>query len=77
MKTAWVLTEDERRQKFEGRNKRKIIPSSNKFNQENLDIPCISSTDLATIERCVKASSACDPTQLRDIDISLIRQIIR
>ena len=77
MKTAWVLTEDERRQKSEGRNKRKISPCSNNINQEDLDIPCISSSDLTTIDRCVKASSTCDPTQLRDMDISLIRQIIR
>ena len=72
MKTAWVLTEDERRQKSEGRNKRKISPCSKELEKETVDVP--SSMDL---DRYVKASSTRDPTQLRDMDISLIRQIIR
>ena len=75
MKTAWVLTEDERRQKSEGRNKRKISPCSKELEKETVDVP--SSMDLVTIDRYVKASSTSDPTLLRDMDISLIRQIIR
>ena len=78
MKPAWVLTEDERRQKSEGRNKGKI--SSIDINKQNLNdffSTNLCSEDLAAMERYVKASSTFDPTQLRDMDTSLIRQIIR
>ena len=78
MKTAWVLTDEERKQKFEGRGKRK---SMSKFAaEENLNDSVqsiISSSDLALIDSYVNASSCCDPSQVKDMDTALIRQIIR
>ena len=66
MRTTWVLTEEERKQKFEGRTKRKSCSSDNEE---------LSEEELATIGGFVKASDYWD--QSNDLDTSLLRQIIR
>ena len=66
MRTTWVLTEEERKQKFEGRTKRKSCSSDNEE---------LSEEELATIGGYVKASDYWD--QSNDLDTSLLRQIIR
>ena len=67
MRTTWVLTEEERKQKFEGRTKRKSCSSDN--NEE------FSEEELVAIGGYVKASDYWD--QSNDLDTSLLRQIIR
>ena len=67
MRTTWVLTEEERKQKFEGRTKRKSCSSDN--NEE------LSEEELVAIGGYVKASDYWD--QSNDLDTSLLRQIIR
>ena len=66
MRTTWVLTEEERKQKFEGRTKRKSCSSDNEE---------LSEEELASIGGYVKASDYWD--QSNDLDTSLLRQIIR
>ena len=81
MKTTWVLTEEERKQKFEGRGKRKR--NSEDIEGEDID------SDLATITRSineeemlevndlVKTSGYFEMSKVNDMETSLIRDIIR
>ena len=66
MRTTWVLTEEERKQKFEGRTKRKSCSDNNEE---------LSEEELVAIGGYVKASDYWD--QSNDLDTSLLRQIIR
>ena len=66
MRTTWVLTEEERKQKFEGRTKRKSCSDNNEE---------LSEEELVAIRGFVKASDYWD--QSNDLDTSLLRQIIR
>jgi len=65
MRTTWVLTEEERKQKFEGRTKRKSCSDSDELSEE----------ELAAIGGYVTASDYWE--QSNDLDTSLLRQIIR
>ena len=65
MRTTWVLTEEERKQKFEGRAKRKSCSDSEDLSEE----------ELAAIGGYVTASDYWE--QSNDLDTSLLRQIIR
>ena len=65
MRTTWVLTEEERKQKFEGRTKRKSCSDNEELSEE----------ELVAIGGYVKASDYWD--QSNDLDTSLLRQIIR
>jgi len=67
MKTAWVLTEDERKQKAMCRGKKKSNYT------ENSAQPSIFSPDLGCIDSYVLASSHC----VKDLPTPLLRQIIR
>ena len=67
MKTAWVLTEEERKQKAMCRGKKKSTY------KENSVQPSISSPDLGCIDSYVLASSHC----VKDLPTPLLRQIIR
>ena len=81
MKTTWVLTEEERKHKFEGRGKRKR--NSEDVEGEDID------SDLATITRSineeemlevndlVKTSGYFEMSKVNDMETSLIRDIIR
>ena len=81
MKTTWVLTEEERKQKFEGKGKRKR--NSKDLEGEDID------SDLATLNRSineeemlevndlVKTSGYLEMSKVNDMETSLIRDIIR
>ena len=78
MKPVWVLTAEERKQKFEGGMKRKI--SSANANETNLPRSGVSdsdSADLATIAKYVETGLFCEPINVKDMETSLISQIIR
>ena len=66
MRTTWVLTEEERKQKFEGRTKRKSCSDNNEE---------LSEEELVAIGGYVKANDYWD--QSSDLNTSLLRQIIR
>ena len=82
MKTAWVLTEEERKLKFQGKGKRKRSSSSGirdsqneAVKQPNNDV--LSKDDLANISNYVAASDHWETSKVNDMDTELIRKIIR
>ena len=77
MKPVWVLTAEERKQKFEGRSKRKSSPTMRSGANLNSPLNNVYSTDLATIDKYVKSSLFCEPVKVLDMETSLLRQIIR
>ena len=82
MKTAWVLTEEERKLKFEGKGKGKR-PSSSGIgdSQDEIVKPpnsnALSEDDLANISNYVAASDHWEASKVNDMDTELIRKIIR
>jgi len=82
MKTTWVLTEEERKQKFEGRGKRKR--NSEDPEGENIDGDlanntnnCITEEEMLEINELVKTSGYYELSKVNDMETSLIRDIIR
>jgi len=78
MKTTWVLTEEERKQKFEGRKKKR---KSGSIDEEIVDDPLarvgISSQELEEVEQYVRTSGHWDVSKVSDMNTSLIREFIR
>ena len=77
MKPVWVLTAEERKQKFEGRTLRKTSPKIIIGAGVNSSLDKVFSKDLATIDQYVKFSLFCEPVKVLDMETSLLRQIIR
>ena len=87
MKTTWVLTDEERKQKFEGRGKRKSCSSENPGEEgrngggEEASTAgrkvSLSEEELSTVEGYVRASDYWEQSKVNDMDTGLIRQIIR
>jgi len=81
MKTTWVLTEEERKQKFEGRKKKR---KSGSFDEEMVDCPMevtgrlgINDRELQEVEQYVKLSGHWDLSKVKDMNTNLIREFIR
>merc|ERR1712209_324310 len=83
MRTTWVLTDEERKQKFEGRGKRKSSgdsqPEENKEEASTAGkkTTLLSEEELSTVEGYVRASDYWEQSKVNDMDTGLIRQIIR
>jgi len=82
MKTTWVLTEEERKLKFEGKGKRKRSSSiGNGDNQEGIlkasNNSALLQDDLAHIGNFVEASGYWETSKVNDMNTELIRKIIR
>ena len=82
MKTTWVLTDEERKQKFEGRGKRKSCSDS--AGEEKMEEAStagkkviISKEEQANVESYVRSSDYWEQSKVNDMDTGLIRQIIR
>ena len=71
MKTTWVLTEEERKQKFEGRGKRKGSTS------EPTEREQLAEEELSRVEALVRDNDYWEQSKVDDFDEFLIRQIIR
>lgn len=83
MKTSWVLTDEERKQKFEGRGKRKS-GSEEKEDKSEMDQAStagskliMSEEEMTNIQDYVRASHYWEHSKVNDMDTNLIRQIIR
>ena len=77
MKPVWVLTAEERKQKFEGRTLRKTSPKIIIGAGVNSSLDKVFSKDLDTIDQYVKFSLFCEPVKVLDMETYLLRQIIR
>lgn len=81
MKTTWVLTDEERKQKFEGRGKRKSGCDSEDRSDDQASTAgrklVISEEELLSVDMYVRASDYWEQSKVNDMDTSLIRQIIR
>ena len=85
MKTTWVLTDEERKQKFEGRGKRKSCSSESPVEEGRSGEEAstagrkviLSEEELSTVEGYVRASDYWEQSKVNDMDTGLIRQIIR
>ena len=81
MKTTWVLTEEERKQKFEGRSKKKR--NSDDQDSENVDgnlanlADFINEEEMLEVNDLVKTSGYYETSKVNDMETSLIRDIIR
>jgi len=81
MKTTWVLTEEERKLKFDGKGKKRRSSSGSKDNQmmkiksENNSL--LNEDDSANISNYVAASEYLKTSKVNDMDQELIRKIIR
>merc|ERR1719334_2126260 len=86
MKTTWVLTDEERKQKFEGRGKRKSCSLSPEY-QEHGDSSStqgrkptqaiLTEEEMAKVQGLVTASDYWEQSKVNDMETSLIQQIIR
>ena len=87
MKTTWVLTDEERKQKFEGRGERKSSSTDSCGGEEGRGEESstsstsrkvtLSGDELGVVDSLVKASDYWEQSKVNDMDTALIRQIIR
>ena len=83
MKTAWVLTDEERKQKFEGRVKKKRKSGSSISEDDFSENACynsfrfISEEESSELSFYISASEFHEPSKVHDMDSPLIREIIR
>ena len=87
MKTTWVLTDEERKQKFEGRGKRKSSSTDSCGGEEGRGEESstsstsrkvtLSGDELGVVDDLVKASDYWEQSKVNNMDTALIRQIIR
>ena len=81
MKTTWVLTEEERKQKFEGRRKGKRNsedPDGDNIDGDLANISTgITEEEMLEINDLVKMSGYYEMSKVNDMETSLIRDIIR
>jgi len=83
MKTTWVLTEEERKIKFDGKGKKRRSSSVGQSDQNNCikiktdDNAHLSEDDIANISNYVAASEYWEISKVNDMNTELIRKIIR
>ena len=81
MKTTWVLTEEERKKKFEERRKpRKPRSGSSDETGDGGTIPArvgMSAEELLEVDQYVKISGHWDLSKVNDMNTNLIREFIR
>ena len=82
MKTTWVLTDEERKHKFDGRRKRKS--GSDSAGEEKVDEAStagkktvLSKDEMLSVEGYVRCSDYWEQSKVNDMDTGLLRQIIR
>ena len=73
MKTTWVLTEEERKLKFEGKGKRKRTSTQSLDETNNT----FTETDLSQINTYIAESEYWEISKVNDMNTELIRKIIR
>jgi len=74
MKTAWVLTEQERRQKFEAKSR---THKKQKEEVEKTSDMVLSEEDIMEINDLVKASGHFERSKVNDMETSLLRNIVK
>merc|ERR1711953_467481 len=82
MKTTWVLTEEERKIKFDGKGKKRRASSVGQSDHHCLKIKTddnahLSEDDIADISNYVAASDYWEISKVNDMNTELIRKIIR
>ena len=77
MKTTWVLTEEERKLKFEGKGKRKRTPTGEKTQSLDETNNTFTETDLSQINTYIAESEYWEISKVNDMNTELIRKIIR
>lgn len=82
MKTTWVLTEEERKMKFDGKGKKRRSSSVGQSDHNLLKIKTddnahLSEDDIAAISNYVAASDYWEISKVHDMSTELIRKIIR
>ena len=80
MKTTWVLTEEERKLKFDGKGKKRRTSSIGQSEMINIkpdDNAHLSDNDVANISHYVAVSDHYETSKVNDMDTELIRKIIR
>jgi len=82
MKTTWVLTEEERKIKFDGKGKKRRASSVGQSDHNCLKIKTddnahLSEDDIADISNYVAASDYWEISKVNDMNTELIRKIIR
>ena len=83
MKTTWVLTEEERKIKFDGKGKKRRSSSVGQSDHNNCikiktdDNAHLSEDDIANISNYVAASEYWEISKVNDMNTELIRKIIR
>ena len=83
MKTSWVLTEEERKIKFDGKGKKRRSSSIGQSDYYNCiqiktdDNAHLSEDDIANISNYVAASEYWEITKVNDMNTELIRKMIR
>ena len=87
MKTTWVLSEEERKKKFEGRKiKKKRRQNMNDENEEDEDstdessgkgCQVISDDEMIEVNELVRINGYFEKSKVNDMETSLIRDIIR
>merc|ERR1711872_944632 len=82
MKTTWVLTDEERKQKFDGKGKKRRSSSVGQSDHNLLKIKTddnahLSEDDIAAISNYVAASDYWEISKVHDMSTELIRKIIR
>ena len=82
MKTTWVLTEEERKLKFDGKGKKRRSSSIGQSEHQVMNIKPddnahLSDDDVANISQYVAASDHWETSKVNDMDTELIRKIIR
>ena len=82
MKTTWVLTEEERRKKFDRKGKKRRSSSIGQSEHQVINIKPddndhLSDDDMANISHYVAASDHYATSKVNDMDTELIRKIIR
>jgi len=82
MKTTWVLTEEERKTKFDGKSKKRRSSSVGQSDHNCIKIKTddnahLSEDDIANISNYVAASDYWEISKVNDMNTELIRKIIR
>jgi hypothetical protein len=77
MKTTWVLTEEERKLKFEGKGKRKRTSTGENTGSWEETKTVFPENDLSQINTYIAASDFWQTSKVNDMDTGLIRKIIR
>ena len=77
MKTTWVLTEEERKLKYEGKGKSKRTQTGENTQSLGDTKNTFPETDLSNINTFIAASDYWETSKVNDMNTELIRKIIR